>query len=62
MYHCQLLNRNDLDEELDAKMVDGGRRRGNRHCMDLLNLLTEVDTQDVDVLVDGKELDVFLED
>ena len=43
-------------------MVDGGRRSGHLHCVDLFNSLTEVDTQDVDVLVDGKELDVFLED
>ena len=43
-------------------MVDEGGRRGHRHCGDLLNLLTEVDPQVVDVVVDGKELDVFLED
>ena len=43
-------------------VVDEGKRRGNRHCVDLFNLLTEVDSQDVDVVVDGKELDIFLED
>ena len=43
-------------------MVGGGRRRGHRNCMDLSNLLTEVDPKVEDVLVDGKELDVFLED
>ena len=55
-----VLNRNDLDEELEEKVVDEGRRHGHR--VDLFNLLTEVDPQDVDVVVDGKELDVFLED
>ena len=53
------MNRNDLDEELEEKVVDEGRRRGHRHCVDLFNLLTEVDPQDVDVVVYGKELDVF---
>ena len=57
-----VLNRNDLDEELEEKVVDEGRRCGHRYCVDLFNLLTEVDTQDVDAVVDGKELDVFLED
>ena len=56
------MNRNDLDEELDEKVVDEGERRGHRHCVDLFNLLTEVDPQDVDAVVDGKELDDFLED
>ena len=56
------MNRNDLDEELEEKVVDEGKRRGNRHCVDLFNLLTEVDPHDVDAVVDGKELDVFLED
>ena len=64
--HCHertdVLNRNDLDEELEEKAVGEGRRRGHRHCLDLFNLLAEVDPQDVDVVVDGKELDVFLED
>ena len=58
-----VFNRNDLDEELEEKVVDEGRRRGHRHCaVDLFNLLTEMDPQDMDAVVDGKELNVFLED
>ena len=56
------MNRNDLDEELEEKVVDEGRRRGNRHCVEIFNLLTEVDPREDVVVGDGKELDVFLED
>ena len=40
--------------------MDEERRRGHRHCMDLFNLLTWVDTQDEDVVMDWKEF--ILED
>ena len=43
-------------------MVDEGRRREHRHCVDLFNLRNAVDTQDVDVVVDEKELTVFFDD
>ena len=43
-------------------MVDEGRGHGHRNCVDLSNLLIEADPKVEDVLVDGKELDVFLED
>ena len=36
--------------------MDEERRRGHRHCMDLFNLLTEVDSQEDAV---EKELDVL---
>ena len=37
------MNRNDLDEELEEKVVDEGRRRWHRPHADTLNLLDDLD-------------------
>ena len=58
-----VLNRNDLDEELEEKVVDEGRRRWHRPHADISNRLDDLDApiEDVDV-DDGKELIFFLGD
>ena len=43
-------------------MVDEGRRHGSRLCADLINLLNELDPQVENVIVNEKELNIFLDD
>ena len=42
-------------------MVDEGRRHGSRLCA-LINLLNELDPQVENVIVNEKELNIFLDD
>ena len=48
------MNRNDLDEELEEKVVTEGRRRWHRLHAGIFNLLNGLDAPIEDVDVDGK--------
>ena len=56
------MNRNDLDEELEEKVVDEGRRRWHRPHADTFNLLNDLDAPIEDEDVDDGKVYILLDD